>query len=305
MNARSASVTEINPTLKNPVPQSLTEAQIDEIIFPDLSQDEFTLGDKSYRIRVLNFRWEKLFRRQYAPITAEELKPFERLILLMASDIIEPMGGDLGLARSIANSEVEVDAYLTNCIIIICLSQDPEHVAANKNGDELPLDKQKQIEKRYRTIIENLDEVPGGGGPRHYLRSIVRIQAEKQKLVQDLGESLMARFAETGVLLGAKEQFDSLKQGFTRSVQKVLEKAGKTEKMLASLSSPSTESGSAKPLTPKNNESESESKNAPVEEATQADATEKISDNKTTFEESTLPTAATSDLESKSETLPA
>lgn len=248
MNApkKSKSVTEINPTKNQPL--ELSDAQVEEILFPDLAEDKFTLGERTFRIRVLNFRWEKLFRRSAMPIIEQELKPFERLLLLFAAGV-DPAIGDLGISRSIGQSEVDVDLFLTNSVVTICMSQDPEIMAGQAQGIELNIEKQQEIEKRYHNLVENLEEVPGGGGPRQYLREITRKQVEKLKMVQTLGESLMARFAEAGTLLGAKEQFDSLKRGFSQQVQKFTEKVGKTEEMSASLSSPSMENGSAKPLT--------------------------------------------------------
>jgi hypothetical protein len=235
----------INPTVKKP---TITEAQVDEIIFPDLSEDKFTLADTSYRIRVLNFRWEKMFRRAAMPIIEQELKPFERMLLLFAAGV-DPLIGDLGIARSIGQSEVDVDIFLTNAVVCICMSQDPEILLVQAQGVEMTVQKQEEIEKKYHRIVETLEEVPGGGGPRQYLREITRKQVEKLKMVQTLGESLMARFAEAGTLLGAKNQFDSLKLAFSQQVRKFTEKAGNVVETSANSSTPSTENGSANPLT--------------------------------------------------------
>lgn len=296
MNVKQSNVREINPTLKHPEAKSLTDYQLDEIIFPDLSQDKFTLNGQDFRIRVLNYRWEKIFRRQAMNIQAEELKPFERLLLVLAGAEDATKMKDLGLAQSIALSEVEVDAHLTNCVVVMCLSQDPAHIATENDGIEMSLKEQTALEIKYRLMVENLREVPGGGGPRQYLRAIVRKQSDKLKLVQDLGESLMARFEEAGTLLGAKEQFDSLKQGFIHSVRKFTEKAGKIVKTSDSLSSPSTESGSEKLPTPKKSESPAETaaSDTGTEEATQAEDAA-----------NTAPMEATSGQESESQTQPA
>jgi hypothetical protein len=243
-NAKTVSL--INPTVKKPA--TISDAQIDEIIFPDLSEDKFSLGDKSFRIRVLNFRWEKLFRRAAMPIIEQELKPFERMLLLFAAGV-DPMVGDLGITRSIGQSEIDVDIFLTNSVVCMCMSQDPEILADQAQGIEMTVDKQQVIEKKYHNMVENLEDVPGGGGPRQYLREVVRKQVEKLKMVQSLGESLMARFAETGTLLGAKDQFDSLKQGFSQQVRKFTEKVGNAVATSANSSTPSMENISANPLT--------------------------------------------------------
>jgi len=227
---------------------TLTDDQVDEILFPDLSTDQFKLIDfknqpHTFRIRVLGWRWERIFRKACMPIVETELKPFERVIYMFATKM-DVMKDDLELTHSFTQSEVDADIHLTNCVLLICVSQDPEILNLAAQGQEIPLELELRLQNKYRAMIENGTEWPGGSA-RNYLREIVRKQCEKLKMVQTLGESLMARFGEISTLTGTRSTFDSLKAGFMQQATSFMEKAGKAAGIPAKSSTPSMDSGSA------------------------------------------------------------
>lgn len=229
------------PAVVSAPERTLTQDQLDEIHFPELSKDQFTIAGKNFRVRALVWKWERVFRKAVIPIVESEFKPFERAIYMFASELAI-VKEDLGFTSSFTESEIDVDMHLTNCVSIICLSQDPEILQMAAEGQEVPLELQMKLEKKYIIMIENADDFPGGSA-RNYLREIVRKQCEKMNLVQILGESLIARFGELSALAGTKSQFDSLKQGFTQQARKFIEKAGRVAGIQANLSSQSTETG--------------------------------------------------------------
>lgn len=224
-------------------PPELSQDQLDEINFPELSKDLFNIADKSFRIRVMPWKWERVFRKACMPILESELKPFERAIYMFASEL-SLVKEDLGFTHSFTESEIDIDSQLTTCVMIMCMSQDPEILKLGAEGQEIPLELQMRLEKQYISQIDNAEEWPGGSA-RHYLREIVRKQCEKMQLVQKLGESLIARFGELSALTGTKGQFDSLKRGFSRQAEAFMEKAGRIAGIPAKSSSQSTDSGLA------------------------------------------------------------
>jgi hypothetical protein len=219
---------------------TISADQLEEILFPELSADEFSFNEKKFAIRILPWKWDAIFRRHALPIITEELKPFERALQVFTTNsyiVLE----DLGIAKSAGRSEIEGDNYLTNCIVTICMSQDPEMLKAAAEGRELDKETLLKLETRYRVMVDNY--AAPDGRTRLYLREIVRKQAEKQKLVQTLGESLIARLGELSELTGTKSTFDSLKRDFTRLARSFMEKAGKAVETLDSSSSLSMASG--------------------------------------------------------------
>ncbi len=232
----------------------LSSDQLDEIHFPDLSKDQFRIGGQTFRIRIMPWRWERIFRKACMPIVESELKPFERAIYMFASDL-SIVKEDLGFTHSFTESEIDADLYLTQCVTIMCLSQDPEILKLATSGQEIPIQLQMSLEAKYTAMIENSNEWPGGSA-RSYLREVVRKQCEKMDLVQTLGKSLMRRFEELSELAGTKSQFDSLKLGFSQQVQKFMGKAGSVVGTPARSSSLSTDNGSAtKPVETPSNDS--------------------------------------------------
>lgn len=222
----------------------ISQDQLEEIQFPELSKDQFKIGDRAFRIRALPWKWERVFRKACMPILESELKPFERAIYMFTSDLAI-VKEDLGFTRSFTESETDVDAHLTHCVNIMCMSQDAKIMELAAKGQEVPLELQLQLEAGYRILIDNCEEWPEGGA-RNCLREIVRKQCEKMKLVQTLGESLIARLEELSALTGMKSQFDSLKRDLSKQASEFMAKAGKIAGIPDKSSSQSTGSGSAK-----------------------------------------------------------
>lgn len=237
----------------------LSQDQLDEINFPELSKDQFHIGKQHFRIRVMPWKWERVFRKACLPIMESELKPFERAIYLFASELAV-VKEDLGLTHSFTESEIDVDAHLTTCVMIICMSQDPEILKLAAEGQEIPLELQMRLEKEYVSKIEYTGDWPGGSA-RDYLRQVVKTQCEKMQLVQTLSKSLIGRLEELSTLTGMRPQFDSLKRGFSQQLQSFMEKAGRDAGIPASLSTESTGNGSATkpPETPSKTPSPEES----------------------------------------------
>lgn len=227
-----------------PEKQDLTNSEVEEILIPELSQDTFTIGERTFAIRVLPYKFEQMFRRHAIPILEMEMKPVEKAIINFATDQVK-YTNDLKITESLLKSEVDADQYLTNAVICICLSQDERWLKAAQKGVELPLEQRTKIETEYRVLIDMSTDYPTES-PRHYLREVVRKQADKMKLSQRLGESLMARLAEVSSLMGseAREKFDSQKQDFMQQVLTFMEKAGKRVEASVSSSTPSMGTGS-------------------------------------------------------------
>lgn len=215
----------------------LKPSELNEILFPELSKDSFKLLDNEYRIRVLPWKWEIAFRDAVLPIVEHEFKPFEKVIYAFSTEL-HLLKEDMQITETIIDTERKVDAYLTRAVAIICVSQDEETLRRAAVGEEMPMDVQAKLEKKYRIMIENApDMVPS---PRIYLREIVRAQMAKHEMVQRLGESLMARFDEFARLAGQKETFDSLKQTFTLQVRNYMDLVGSRVSTLASSSTQPT-----------------------------------------------------------------
>jgi hypothetical protein len=233
-----------SPAVVKPLPQKqdVTSDEINEIIFPDLSREEFSIGSRKFRIRPLSLKFEQMFRRSTMPIIEAEIKPIEKAIFIFTTDQAL-ITNDLKITESIMQSEINADVYITNAVVVLCMSQDARILKAIADGVELPLEEQLKIEKEYRLMIDNCDEWPSGSG-RHYLREVIRKQSDKLKMVQLVGESLMARFAEVSSLVGERKRFDSLKLDFTQRAQNFLEKVGSRVGASANLFSPSTGTGS-------------------------------------------------------------
>jgi hypothetical protein len=217
----------------------LTEEELDEIIFPDISPETYTLADVVYRIRVLPWRWEKKFRKAVMPLIAQEVKPLEKIIHIFAMER-QFIDEDLHLTESILDTEQGGDQFLTQAVVVICMSQDDQILAYVGKGQEIPANVEAKIETKYRLLIENTpDLLPS---PRVFLREIVRSQMRKHEMVQRLGESCLARLLESATLVGEKQSFSSLKAAFSQRVRSYLELDGNAESILASSSIPPTAS---------------------------------------------------------------
>lgn len=230
-------------TLQEKTSPELSQDQLEEIQIPELSKDQFTIQDRHFRIRVMPWKWERVFRKACMPILESELKPFERAIYMFASDL-SIVKEDLGFTKAFTDSETDVDLHLTRCVNIMCMSQDPEVMKLASAGQEIPLQLQLELEAKYIALIDYCEEWPGDNA-RNYLREVVRKQCEKMKLVQTLGESLIARLEELSALTGMKNQFDSLKQDLSRQARDFMTRAGKVAGIPDKSSSQSTGNGSA------------------------------------------------------------
>jgi hypothetical protein len=224
----------------------LSDSEVSEILFPELSEDKFNLGDKDFSIRVLPWKWEMNFRRFAVPIITEELKVFERAAIAFATNQ-QFYQSDIGIAAAAGKGEIEGDSYLNNAVITICLSQENKIREAAARGKELTKPELDSIERKYRVLLDEL--IIPDGNTRLYLREIVRRQSDKHKLLEKLGESLMARLEDMTRLLGMQDQTEvvSLKRDFTRQLRSFIAKAGSTVATVDKSSSQSTASGSEKP----------------------------------------------------------
>lgn len=247
---------------------ALTQDEINEVLFPEMSADEFCIGSRKFRIRCLPYKFEQMFRKHAMPIIQAEFKPIERIIFSYTTKEAL-ITNDLHITESIGKSEIDADVYLLNAMIVICLSQDKRILEAQASGTEVPLDEMAAIEKNYRIMIEMAEKWPTES-PRHYIRDVVRRQSDKMKLVQSLGESLMARCEEAAKLVGMNETFSTLKQGFTERALSFLGKAGNAAGIPGNSFLPSTVTGSetSQPAAPSKNSGATQEppEAAPVEE---------------------------------------
>jgi hypothetical protein len=232
-----AKVRPIQPEVK------ITEEQVQEINFPELSNDKFSINDKEYAIRVLPWKWEMLFRKHTMPLMEAEFKPIEKLIFTFQSESYL-VDKDLGITESIFASEALADECITKGVAVICISQDPTVRARAANGEELLATEYQALEKKYRVMIENAEELLPS--PRAFLREVITRQMEKQKMVQALGESVLTRFENFAGLVGTdKNAMSSLRALFMQQVRSILENAGQVAQTLVKSSGLPTDGSSA------------------------------------------------------------
>lgn len=202
----------------------ITDQEVEEILYPELSKDRFTLMGREYSIRVLPWKWERAFRAAALPLIEQEFKPFEKIMYSYATEL-HMLKEDMALTESFIDTEKSVDSFLTAAVVVICVAQDAEVLKHAAAGTELPLDLITRLETKYRIFIENAPDLQPS--PRLYLREIVRKQMEKHEMVQRLGESLMARLGECASLAGARKDFDSLRADFMQQARSFLASVGK------------------------------------------------------------------------------
>lgn len=220
--------------------QDLTEEQLREVIQPEVSRDSFQISGKTFRLRVLPWKWEQAFRNKVMPLLATEMKPFEKIIYFFSTEL-SLIKEDAQFTEAAIGSELNADVHLTDAVAIICMSQDEAVQQAAKEGIEMPLDQEMAIEKKYRLMIQNAEME---SSPRIFLRNVVRQQMQKQKLVETLGESLMVRLDEFAKMTGTTQTFDSVKRAFTKQVSDYLARIGQPASTSEKSSLPSTESSS-------------------------------------------------------------
>jgi hypothetical protein len=222
---------------------SITEDQINEINFPELSQDIFKVGDREFAIRVLPWKWEMLFRKHAMPLMEAEFKPIEKMIYSFQAELYLT-DKDLGITESVFASEMQADECITKSLAIVCVSQDEIVRKKASAGEEITAVEYQALEKKYRVMLENAEGIDPS--PRVYYRAVLAKQMEKQRMVQALGESVLTRLENFAGLVGTdKASISSLKVLFMQRVRSVLERAGHLAQTLVNSSGLPTEDSSA------------------------------------------------------------
>jgi len=200
---------------------------VDEAVNPDLVVWEtFRVGEREFQIRPLPFKWDRLFREHAMPIIGAELKPVEVLLTAIVGQAAA-YTTEVGVIRSLVQSELEADEHLAPAVAAICASQ----------ADASVTDKRKAVEKWTANCESILT--------RYELRAVLDKQVAVQKDVDRLGESLRTRFTTLGRLVGKNLDFGSLLLGSIVPQPKPSAPGGTS----ASTSSNSSGSSTGKPAT--------------------------------------------------------
>lgn len=225
---------------EKPIPE-VTDGQVEEILHPEFSSDIFKIEDKTFSIRVLPYKWEMQFRKYALPLLQAEYKPIEQAIFNFRTER-HLTDKDLHITESIMDAQAIADEQILKAVATICVSQDDGVKAKAAAGEELTAAELLLLEKRYSIMIENA-EIPGSA--REYLRGIITVQMDKQQMVQNLGEDLLARLEQFVGLAGAQPgSIRSLRQLFMQQVRNALEQAGQAASTWAKSSLPDMDNSS-------------------------------------------------------------
>ena len=214
----------------------LTPENMDTVLYPELDRDTFRIAGQTWALRVLPWRWEMEFRKSAQRILEAEMKPFERIIYGITSQM-HLVAGDMKVTEALTQSELDADLHLVPAVVTIMLSQDEELKKYLAKGDPPPPDLMPALEKKYTALIEYADDIEC---PRRYLREIVSRQMQKQRLVESMGERLAGRLQEFASLAGLTTDFAGLKRDFMQLVRSGLAKATRGARTSVSASGPST-----------------------------------------------------------------
>src|ERR1043165_1628660 len=121
--------------------QPPSEAQLEQILHPELDQDKFTIAERAFRLRVLPWAWERRWRKYALPLLESELKPVETLLTALATGL-HVVKTDLQVVESVLRSEMTCDELLTMAVATICISQDPLVLQRAASGVPLTIDEE-------------------------------------------------------------------------------------------------------------------------------------------------------------------
>jgi hypothetical protein len=175
--------------LEDFVPEKTEEIKVtqalEEAVNPDLVEwESFKVGDRTFQIRPLPFKWDKVYRSYAMPILGAELKPLETLMAALSGSQLA-VGANQLVTQALIESELEIDLNLARAAGAICASQDEQ----SKNATD-----KKARAEHWANQVDVLT--------RYELTEIVRKQSDVQKDLQRLGESLRKRFERLASLTG-------------------------------------------------------------------------------------------------------
>lgn len=192
--------------------QKLDEA-MSAAINPDMETwEKFKVGDREFQIKPLVMKWDKIWRKYALPILGAELRPFEVLLSAIVGNRAEFTVDDIGFTRAVVDSEIEADTYLAKAVAAICASQDEESSKAT--------DKAKQVELWADRLESQMS--------RAELDAVLKKQSAIQKDIDQLGNSLSARFRIISSLAGNRIDLSSLLLGGKIPAAKSAETDGTT-----------------------------------------------------------------------------
>lgn len=218
---------------EKPKEESVQQQALEEAVSPDVQDwDTFKVkldnAEHTFEHRPFSFKWDMLFRKYALHVMGAQLKPIEALIAYAIKDDDKQMSEgvvDIGITRSLVESEVEADENLPLAVAVICASQDPKY----KKGEN-----KLAFVHKWQEVVEELS--------REQITSIFKKQVKVSKEVDLLGKSLRARFALLGELVGKDVNLSSLLPGLTLLAPNTLAQPGETPTTSSSSSGSSTES---------------------------------------------------------------
>lgn len=174
--------------------------KVEAIVHEELSQPQsVAVGGKTIYIRGLKRRWQALFRRAALPLFRAELAATEDVQKAIADGTINFKN----ISELLINSEIESDAALDDAAAVILASQVP---GAEKEPDKI-------INEQRSWLMDNSTTTE--------LRVLVEAQAERERLVEEVGERWPARLVRSARLAGdEKVTIDSVRRALTSSLQK-------------------------------------------------------------------------------------
>lgn len=184
----------------------VTPQQIEEAIHPETAvPTRVTVGSVEVEVRPLVRRWQSLFAAAALPLLREELAATENIQKAIADGVIDYTS----MSSLLIDSELKSDEHLDRAAAVVLASQIP---GAEKTPDTV-------IQERIEWLKDNAHT--------EELRALVEAQAAKERLVEQVGERLPARFARLLHLAGRTDvTVDSLKQLLTSSWSRLSAGAG-------------------------------------------------------------------------------
>ena len=177
-----------------------TEEQIAQAVYPELAAAEHvSVGGKKIEIKPFKRRWQALFRQAALPFFRPEITATEEIQKAFADGTADfkSIGGLL------VDSELESDAALDRAAAIV--------LAAQIAGAEMRVEE---------TIAEQTAWL-GGAATTEEMRELVERQAERERLIESVGERLPARLVRSARLAGDPTMtVDSIKRRLTSLSQK-------------------------------------------------------------------------------------
>lgn len=176
----------------------VTTEEVKAAVNEELAKPEYVeVGGQQVPIRPLKRRWQELFRRAVLQYYLPDVAATDELRKVMEQD----RSADYkNVMEIIINSEIESDGQLDEVAAIVMASQ----TLSDKKPDEV-------IAERKTWLLDNSNT--------QEMRALVEKQSAKERIIEDVGERLPARFVRYAHLAGQTSvTADSVKRLLTSSL---------------------------------------------------------------------------------------